>query len=128
MKVPEKQRQAALIRIKNRVARLQRLIDLEAPDVILIMETQLVSDAAEMLNPEAWYRQLGEKSALEQRRRLGLCIVPDCEASVVGGNAGPFDHDHCEKHAKEAEKEMAEDDLIEPDPEHEDDDDEETTS
>ena len=107
------------LRLKNRVARLHRLLELKAPDVILVRESYLVSEAAQMLHLDTWLAM--EKSDLvdAQKLELFLCSADECEEDVAWRPSaatptapGPFHMTMCETHALETEKEMAEDDAM----------------
>lgn len=73
---------AAKTRIKNRVARLNRLVALDAPVGILIREVKLIEDACWLLDDA----QAGQGLANLQRDRVrhaaGFCIEDDCTAQA----------------------------------------------
>lgn len=47
------------------------------------------------------------------RLAAGICRERTCTAPIKGGDAGPFDRDHCADHARETEIEMLADDQEE---------------
>lgn len=112
----ERQLEETMRVFKSRLARLSRLVELEAPVVILIRETQLLAKAGEQLSPHYWYETIKHDAEIKARRAYGLCIIPDCDKSAARGDPGPegpFDRDYCAKHAAQAEQEMREDDADE---------------
>jgi hypothetical protein len=111
-------RNEALLRLKNRVARLSRLLELEAPDQILCFESFLVMEAAQMLSPDAWFSRERQRMGQEHKRDMGLCDEDGCEEPVAwiasadqpAPPAGPFHMTSCVKHALETEAQMREED------------------
>lgn len=110
----EELREAALRRLKSRTARIQRLLDLEAPDVILVNEAHLLADAARMLSPEYWAQCDARAAVSEYKRQLQLCCHDGCGRSVAWVPSaetptcpGPFHGQSCLEHAAEDEAETA---------------------
>lgn len=56
----------------------------------------------------AFTRPIFAAAAAEDARRLaaGICASRDCSAAIKGGDAGPFDVDHCADCARRLEIEM----------------------
>src|ERR1700685_737383 len=112
-----KVRDEGLLRLKNRVARLHRLLELEAPDLILINEANLVMQAARMLDEQAWVNLERQRLIRVHKSELHLCEEDGCDEPVAWRLSeatptcpGPFHPVCCERHAKETEAAMAEDD------------------
>lgn len=70
-----------MLRIRNRAARLVRLVDLEAPEVIIQREAQLVAQAADKLDPKGWAQLQAERAEVLRRRDKGLCEF--CDAAEI---------------------------------------------
>jgi len=110
-----KVRDEAILRLRNRVARLGRLLELEAPDPILISECLLIAEAAEILAPDAWHARAARAAAERHKRLLHLCEREGCEEAVAWIPSaasptcpGPFHATHCLAHALEDEAEASE--------------------
>lgn len=71
-----------MLRIRNRAARLVKLVDLEAPEVIIQREAQLVASAAERIEPKIWAQLQAERAETLRRREAGLCEFCDGEEVV----------------------------------------------
>lgn len=110
----EKVRVEARRLLQSRTARLQRLIKLEAPDVILVMEAHLLADAAEMLAPSQWHAHDARLAEQRYKRSLQLCCHEDCEEPIAWVASartptcpGPFHGQSCLAHALADEAEMS---------------------
>jgi hypothetical protein len=106
----------ALARLKRRVARMSRLLQLEAPLPILALEAELIGEAGMMLNPRTHFDREHDTYLRQIKRGLGLCTEEGCEEAVAwrasrdsGGPAGPFHAECCLTHAKEHEEDVADD-------------------
>lgn len=103
--------------LKNRVRRLARLVDLDAPDVILMREARLVEKAARRIDPALYYATVADDELEAAKRSMRLCLTDGCEELVADPsgvhadpNSRPFADEHCEKHEAEMEAQAAEDD------------------
>lgn len=107
-------RSEAFFRLKYRVNRLHRLVEMAAPDPILIREAFLLAEAAERLAPDSW-RVLGADEAVGRHKRLlNLCESNGCEDPVAWIPSARiprlprvFHDTRCLKHANELEAEAA---------------------
>jgi hypothetical protein len=109
-------RDEAFFRLKHRTARLAHLVELKAPDLILINEVLLLAEAAEMLGPEAWHAHAARIAVSRHKRLLHLCECDDCEEQVAwipsaaaATCPGPFHATNCLAHVLQTEVEMNED-------------------
>jgi hypothetical protein len=105
-------RDEAFFRLQHRAARLKRLVDLEAPDLILMNEVLLLAESAEMLAPDAWHAHAARVAVGRHKRLLHLCEHDDCEEAVAWIPSaatptcpGPFHATSCLKHALELDNE-----------------------
>lgn len=116
-------KEAAMMRLKDRTARLLRLLELEAPEAILVQGCWLIAEAGQLLSPDLWLAHVKEDMITEQKRLLSMCGEPGCERDVAwrpsatsGPPPGPFHMDSCLEHAKAAEEEMADEDREDEEP------------
>jgi len=107
-------RSEAFFRLKYRVGRLQRLVELEAPDPILIRESFLLAEAAERLAPNMCHEIAPNIAVGRSKRLLNLCECAGCEEPVAWIPSarkprlpGAFQDTHCLKHVSELEAETA---------------------
>lgn len=63
----------ALGKLRKRAERLVRLLDLEAPELILQREAALIARAAEELDPRHWNAIIAEWEETVRRQKAGLC-------------------------------------------------------
>lgn len=96
---------AGLLRLKNRVSRVQRLLDLDAPSSVLAWECRLIAEAGKMLDPDAYFSREREVWVHDQRFKLALCADESCDESVARPihvlDQPPLEHTHCTTHANE---------------------------
>lgn len=94
---------AGLQRLKTRVARLQRLIDLDAPTSVLVRECRLIAEAGKMIDPGTYFECEREGWSREQRFKLSLCVEEGCDESVTRPihalDTPSFEHTYCPTHA-----------------------------
>jgi hypothetical protein len=106
MRASPKMTTAGLLRLKNRLARIQRLLEAEAPPAVLAWECRLIAEAGKMLDPEAYFKRDREEWVHDQRFKLGLCADEGCDEEVATPihalDVPPLDHTHCAEHASEA--------------------------
>lgn len=95
---PNTLRDEAMKRLHHRAARLIRLLNLEAPDPILIGEVQLLASAARLLNPDAWAQAESQHWLALHKPALGFCAEPECENRILDDS-----DDVCPDHAEEDE-------------------------
>jgi len=107
-------RSEAFLRLKYRVVRLQRLIELGAPDPILTRESLLLAEAAERLAPNMCHEVAANIAVGRPKRLLNLCERDGCVEPVAWIPSaqkprvpGAFQDTHCLKHVRELEAEVA---------------------
>lgn len=107
-------RSEAFFRLKYRFSRLQQLVELEAPDSILIRESFLLAEAAERLAPDAWRVLVVDEAVGRHKRLSNLCESNGCEEPVAWVPSARiprlprvFQDTRCFKHANELEAETA---------------------
>ena len=89
-------REEALKRLNTRSARFVRLLQLNAPDVILVNELHLMVDAMKLLAPTAWSQRVMEAELAGLKPAWGFCAEPECDRRIVDG-----DLDVCPVHTEE---------------------------
>jgi hypothetical protein len=96
---------AGLLRLKRRVARIQKLLDLEAPTSVLVRECRLIAEAGRMIDPTTYFECDRDEWIRAQRFKLSLCTHDDCDAEVAEPihalDHPSFEHTHCAAHANE---------------------------
>jgi hypothetical protein len=120
--MPREIRSEAFYRLKYRVGRLQRLVEMKVPEAILIRESLLLAEAAERLSPDAYRDLAADVATGRSKRLLNLCATGGCEEPVAWipsaqrpRLSGVCQDTHCLKHARELEAAaMAELDEEEP--------------
>lgn len=88
--------QEALRRLQNRTARLMRLIQMDAPSIIVVREAHLVAQAAQVLDPAEWWAAEARHFMNREKPRWGFCQTDGCENRVCAD-----DPDLCDEHLKE---------------------------
>jgi hypothetical protein len=78
--VPETVREAARLRLNNRLERLTRLREINAPTVIIAKEVLLVIDAIWLLDPDAMSSSLSDREHRRVKTAAGFCTyeMVDC--------------------------------------------------
>ncbi len=71
-------------RLRRRVARLARLLELDSPDVVLANEVLMVSEAAQLALGAAYYDALLRRDMTHLRPGVGLC--QDCDGRLGSGD------------------------------------------
>lgn len=98
-----KMKDAGFLRLKKRVARLQTLLEADAPSSVIAWECRLIADAGKMVDPEAYFRRDREDWIRVQRFKMGLC--EDCDETVAQPthalDAPPLEQSHCAAHLRE---------------------------
>jgi hypothetical protein len=67
-----------LDRLKHRIERLRRLLQLEAPPLIA-NEIHMIVDAMKMYSPEAWYKALKQSEMRALKLSCGFCSQDGCD-------------------------------------------------
>lgn len=62
--------------------RLGELLAAGAPVPLLAAEAELIGKAGAVLDPEGYARRYAEGLVMQTRLDLGLCLHPDCDATV----------------------------------------------
>jgi hypothetical protein len=88
--------------IVTRVARLQQLLDSDAPDSLVAAEADLIGDAAILLDPAGVCQRAIDGKLHVARADLGLCREPGCEAELA--KAGHEEPVFCAKHEDEFDR------------------------
>lgn len=105
MSTSPKMTAAGLLRLKKRIARIQRLLDAEAPSSVLAWECRLIAEAGRLIDPDAYFARERDAWVHDQRFRLALCADEDCDEEVANPihvlDVPPLEHTHCTKHASE---------------------------
>jgi len=103
--LPDRVIDAALLKLRRRVARIVRLLNHEqrAPLNVLAHEAQLIGECAWLLDPFAMADAMATKHALAARREHKICVWDgECEADATS------DDGLCAAHAEEQAREEAE--------------------
>lgn len=66
-------------KLQQRVSRLKRLVDLNAPVYIIAREIVLVQKAMWLLNPDAMASAISEDNVQSARHAAGFCNIPGCQ-------------------------------------------------
>lgn len=99
--MPEAVRVGARRLLRTRIDRLERLLGLDAPDVLIAAEAALVGKVATMLDPHGTAARRGNDDELAARRAFGVCT--ECDLPASSGPAGWF----CATHAAAFDAELA---------------------
>jgi hypothetical protein len=91
--------------LTNRLNRLLRLIALDAPDILIAAEVEIVGRTATMIDPHGMARRAGEDNERKARLMIGLCCSPGCE-HVPADDGQEFADEHCDGHAAQLRAEM----------------------
>lgn len=86
------------IRFKNRVARLNRLVELDAPVGILAREVAMVLDSLYLIDAKTVGEAVADVHEGHVRRASNYCNVSDCTSAAIKGDV------LCDEHLKEAEQ------------------------
>ncbi len=73
---------AAKTRLKNRVKRLSRLVELDAPAAILIREIKMVEDTCWLIDENGTGSGLAGLKRDRVRRAAGYCLEENCTAQT----------------------------------------------
>lgn len=85
-------------RFKTRLSRMQRLMELDAPDIILANEIHLVVDSAKALLGDDFYRSARRHELALIRNRMGFCREDGCDNLGISGET------QCEWHKAEEKR------------------------
>ncbi len=96
-------REYLLQKIQLGATRLGRLVDLDAPDVVMANEVAMLLKAMMAVNPTAWGRAMAGIIAEPMRYWYGCCAR--CLASLPDGTVG-YDCPACEAKQEKAHDEM----------------------
>lgn len=88
--MPEAVRIGARALLRTRLDRLERLLAMDAPDVLIAADADLVGKVAMMLDPYGIAHRRALDHELDARRAFGVCA--DCDLPVSVG-------DQCAAHA-----------------------------
>jgi len=75
--------EAAKQRLQNRVKRLVRLVELDAPATLLIREIKLVEDACWLLDEHSSAEGLAALQRDRVRHAAGFCVEESCTAQAT---------------------------------------------
>lgn len=94
------------LRFKNRIARLNRLAELDAPVPLLAREIAVMLDALYLIDAKAVGEALADVHENHIRRMSSYCVIAECTKEAI--NKGTDGSDLCQEHEKESRRMAAE--------------------
>lgn len=91
--------QDGLDKLKMRLERLNRLMEMGAPNIVLVHEIKLVYNASWLAFPEEMKITHAQEKLEEVKKRSGWCINDNCDNRSFGSSDG-----YCEQCDKQFEE------------------------